>query len=64
MMRISTTRSIASALSEMKTGNISYVRNEMEVFPLAEQCCKKYGRSSRFRSITGVRALHSLTRPA
>jgi len=56
---------MASALSEKrKLGNISYVRNEMEVFPLAEQYCKKYGRSPRFRSITGARALHSLTRSA
>lgn len=35
---------------------VSNVWNEMDAFPLAEQHCKKYGRSARFRSITGVKA--------
>jgi hypothetical protein len=35
---------------------VSNVWNEMDAFPLAEQHCKKYGRSARFRSVTGARA--------
>jgi hypothetical protein len=35
---------------------ISNVWNELDAFPLAEQHCKKYGRSARFKSITGVKA--------
>jgi hypothetical protein len=35
---------------------ISNVWNEMDAFPLAEQHCKKYGKSARFKSDTGVKA--------
>jgi hypothetical protein len=35
---------------------VSNVWNELDAFPLAEQHCKKYGRSARFHSMTGIQA--------
>jgi hypothetical protein len=35
---------------------VSSMWNEMEAFPLAKQHCKKYGRSTRFRSVTCAKA--------
>jgi hypothetical protein len=35
---------------------VSNVWNEMDALPLADQYCNKYGRSARFRSISGVKA--------
>jgi hypothetical protein len=35
---------------------VSNVWNEMDAFPLAEQHCKKNGRSARFRSVDGAKA--------
>ncbi len=36
---------------------ISNVRNEMKALPLAEQHCSAYGRSARFNTMIGQRAV-------
>jgi hypothetical protein len=35
---------------------VSNMWNEMDALPLADQHCKKYGKSARSRSVTGIKA--------
>jgi hypothetical protein len=39
----------------------SNVWNEMDVLPLADQQCKKYGKSARFKAFGGARAAFDCT---